>query len=374
MACNARAACERGSKAPISPNTQMVSTDIRQTGIGLDHWLPVGRSNSFRRRTLNKISIAGEDIVIARTESGNLFALEDRCSHRQIPLSQGRVAGEAIRCCYHGWEFDLMGHCRVPPNQADYYSPLHVRRYPLKELHGLVFLFFGDARLAQTVPLPCFDEAESRNYITIRIVEQIDCHFTFVHENLMDMTHHSSLHSKWMGAFRPAVIGSRSGEDFVEVEYSAQFSGGNLLFRSLYGFMFGLKREAVDARDQKQNDIISVGTHYPYQYLIIRRSLDNCFHLKLWLTCVPVDAQQRSCKPIGLLIVRKPRIRLLVHLIKPLYHLYARIIFGEDRMIMEQEQLAYERGGQDHTVERRPYLVELRELLIRKGVRLGDQA
>ena len=56
----------------------------------------------FTRRVLN------EPILVFRTRKGDLTALEDRCCHRYLPLSLGRVSGENLQCGYHGLEFDAM--------------------------------------------------------------------------------------------------------------------------------------------------------------------------------------------------------------------------------------------------------------------------
>ena len=48
---------------------------------------------------------AGERIALYRGESGTIYALEDRCAHRQVPLSMGVIEGDVLRCCYHAWAY-----------------------------------------------------------------------------------------------------------------------------------------------------------------------------------------------------------------------------------------------------------------------------
>src|SRR5262245_60335128 len=55
--------------------------------------------------------IAGRPVVIHRTSTGQLTALENRCPHRFAPLSRGTRKGDAIVCGYHGLTFDSNGHC-----------------------------------------------------------------------------------------------------------------------------------------------------------------------------------------------------------------------------------------------------------------------
>ena len=55
---------------------------------------------------LHTVTPNGEAVVLARWD-GELFALEDRCSHQDFPLSEGEVEGGQIECVFHGAKFDL---------------------------------------------------------------------------------------------------------------------------------------------------------------------------------------------------------------------------------------------------------------------------
>lgn len=49
----------------------------------------------------------GLRICLARTEDGEIYAVIDRCSHRDFPLSTGTLHGPTIECSWHGARFDL---------------------------------------------------------------------------------------------------------------------------------------------------------------------------------------------------------------------------------------------------------------------------
>jgi 3-phenylpropionate/trans-cinnamate dioxygenase ferredoxin subunit len=55
---------------------------------------------------LRGIKVGDEAIVLIRWE-GELFALEDRCSHQDFPLSEGEVENGRIECVFHGARFDV---------------------------------------------------------------------------------------------------------------------------------------------------------------------------------------------------------------------------------------------------------------------------
>ncbi len=90
---------------------------------------------------------AGEPIVLIRPKDGGaVFALEDRCAHRQVPLSKGVVEGCAVRCCYHGWTYDASGKCIDVPYLGKEKLPNGVRAYPCREQDGLILIWPGDPR------------------------------------------------------------------------------------------------------------------------------------------------------------------------------------------------------------------------------------
>src|SRR5271165_2505488 len=79
--------------------------DLRRTGINPNFWYPVAVSGSVRKKKTFAATFAGERIALYRGDSGTVYALEDRCAHRQIPLSMGVVEGDTLRCCYHAWAY-----------------------------------------------------------------------------------------------------------------------------------------------------------------------------------------------------------------------------------------------------------------------------
>ena len=59
----------------------------------------------FARKLLDR------PIVFFRRKDGKVAALQDRCPHRFVPLSRGRVEGDTLRCAYHGLSFESDGRC-----------------------------------------------------------------------------------------------------------------------------------------------------------------------------------------------------------------------------------------------------------------------
>jgi phenylpropionate dioxygenase-like ring-hydroxylating dioxygenase large terminal subunit len=89
--------------------------------------------------------ILGDSIVLYRTSAG-VAALEDRCPHKNVALSIGRVVGDTLQCRYHGWKFDPAGRCvDMPCHAPDERVPAcTVPRYPAVEQDGWVWVHVGD--------------------------------------------------------------------------------------------------------------------------------------------------------------------------------------------------------------------------------------
>src|SRR6185312_1201805 len=85
--------------------------DLRRVGAHRDHWYPLAWSEDLRPGRVIGREFAGEPIALYRGASGQVFALEDRCAHRQVPLHLGKVEGESLKCGYHGWSYDCAGAC-----------------------------------------------------------------------------------------------------------------------------------------------------------------------------------------------------------------------------------------------------------------------
>jgi len=54
-----------------------------------------------------RVKVGDEAIAIVRTPSGEVKALNDKCSHGEISLSEGFIDDETIECWAHGAKFDL---------------------------------------------------------------------------------------------------------------------------------------------------------------------------------------------------------------------------------------------------------------------------
>ena len=331
--------------------------DLRSIGAHPDHWYPVAWSRELRPGKTFAAHFAGEPIVLVRPEEGPLFALEDRCAHRQVPLSKGTVDGCTLRCCYHGWRYDASGRCIDVPYLTGK-LPNGVRRYAAVERDGVIFVWPGNSTPSD--PPAQLGAAATPGHKTRRFGGQVECHYSFMHENLMDMNH-QFLHRKTSGRVAPRYLGKRAGEQWLELDYSFRRPdekppiGEALIVGRLRG-------ESASPRD-----LMTIRTEYPYQTLRLWTS-GNLPVLHVWLGYTPVGADQRRNRTFIVLSVRRPRCLGVLEVMWPFVSWFTNRVFDEDREIVEMEQAAYDAQGGDWNQEVFPAINELRGLLARCGV------
>ena len=195
--------------------------DIRSCGIDPNHWYVVARSSEIKDKPVG-VSLWHQNIVLYRDEGGTIHALEDRCPHRQVKLSAGKIVGHDLECAYHGWRFDRQGNCSFVPylSTKQKLPNCKLRRYPVRELDGFIWLFPGDANSERVSPLGV-PEWDHLNYIAT--VSVIDCpgHYSFLIENLMDM-YHGHLHDDYQAWASAALKELTLDENRVDAFYEAQ--------------------------------------------------------------------------------------------------------------------------------------------------------
>lgn len=59
------------------------------------------------KRGLLDFEVGGVKIVLVSTGDGEYYAMQDKCSHEDYPLSDGELLdGDRLECIYHGAKFD----------------------------------------------------------------------------------------------------------------------------------------------------------------------------------------------------------------------------------------------------------------------------
>jgi phenylpropionate dioxygenase-like ring-hydroxylating dioxygenase large terminal subunit len=142
-----------------------------------------------------------EPVVLFRTEAGAAVALEDRCCHRHLPLSKGRLEGDRLRCGYHGLLFDASGRCVEIPGQASIPPQARVRSYPVLEKFRWVWIWMGEPERADPALIPNWWWADHPEWAFSRPDPiHVQCNYQLISDNVLDVTHLAYVHAGSIGA------------------------------------------------------------------------------------------------------------------------------------------------------------------------------
>jgi phenylpropionate dioxygenase-like ring-hydroxylating dioxygenase large terminal subunit len=163
-------------------------------------WYVAAWDREVSRTPLSRMFL-GEPVVLYRREDGMPVALEDRCCHRHLPLSKGRVEGDDLRCGYHGLRFDASGRCVEIPGQASIPPQARVRCYPVIERYHWIWIWMGDPARADPARIPNWWWADHPQWAFSRPDPiHVRCNYQLISDNVLDVTHLAYVHAGSIGA------------------------------------------------------------------------------------------------------------------------------------------------------------------------------
>ena len=175
------------------------------------YWQPVCLSADLKDLP-KPVRILGEDLIAFRDGEGRAGLLFSRCSHRGTSLEYGRVEERGLRCCYHGWLYDIEGNVLempLEPASNPYLTQIQHPCYPVREFAGLMFAYMGPP---DKVPeLPLYDVWQVgggtlKARMGPRVGGPMNCNWLQAEENLMDALHTFWLHTRHSGPQFPSRV------------------------------------------------------------------------------------------------------------------------------------------------------------------------
>ena len=160
-------------------------------------WHPVALSSELAELPV-ALRILGEDLVVFRDGEGRIGLVHRRCPHRRASLEYGTCQTHGIRCCYHGWHFDVDGTLLEAPGQPPQAQARLKRRvrlgaYPAFERRGLVFAWLGPHE--EMPEFPVYDTFELPDMEMVPYRAPFRCNWLQVLDAILDPVHTSFLHS-----------------------------------------------------------------------------------------------------------------------------------------------------------------------------------
>jgi vanillate O-demethylase monooxygenase subunit len=146
------------------------------------------------------VVIIGEPIALFRRSDGSVVAFEDRCPHRQAPLSLGRIEGDALRCMYHGLKFRTDGVCVEVPGSSAIPPRTSVRTFPAAERASWIWVWLGDPARADTALIPDGFGLDDPQWLMRASGIEYAADWQLVNDNLCDLSHLDFVHERTLGA------------------------------------------------------------------------------------------------------------------------------------------------------------------------------
>ena len=182
-------------------------------------WHPVALSSDLKDLPV-PIRILGEDLVVFRDGTGRLGLLELHCTHRGTSLEFGIICETGIRCCYHGWRYDVDGRILETPDEppdSTLKDRLCQGAYPVHEFGGTIFAYMGPPD--KVPPFPLYDRFATPGYYAVPGKTRFTpCNWLQMQDNAVDPIHVKWLHTLSSGAqFKNRPGNAEMGEtDFME--------------------------------------------------------------------------------------------------------------------------------------------------------------
>lgn len=198
-------------------------------------WTIAGLARDIREKPV-QLRVAGERIVLFRGSDGRLAALIDRCPHRGVALSLGKVEDGLLVCPFHGWRFTVEGkNCHVPWSPNAKLELLGATAIPVREAKGLIWLYTGFEPASEPMPPETLDAG-----VVVSAQSMLwRAHWTRVMENMLDAPHLPFVHRRTIGRGLQTLVGETLAMNWEERPYGARITrsiggqarGGPLDFR-----------------------------------------------------------------------------------------------------------------------------------------------
>jgi choline monooxygenase len=201
---------DRARHSPSEIYTSPEIYELEREQIFMKDWICCGRVEALEKPgDYVSLDLMGEPFVITRSQDGELCAFSNTCLHRAVAVAPpGAGNRRAFACPFHGWSYDLKGQLIGAPrmDQAECFDKRECRLPQLRvdEWQGWVFVCFdrGAPPLAEHVATLERDFAFMRQQhcrLAVTTVNEIDCNWKLVVENLIDLYHVNVVHKTTNG-------------------------------------------------------------------------------------------------------------------------------------------------------------------------------
>jgi vanillate O-demethylase monooxygenase subunit len=205
-------------------------------------WYVGAWDHEVGRQMLRRV-LLDEPVVFFRREDGTPVAIEDRCCHRQAPLSMGKLIGDVVQCPYHGLQFDEIGRVVHIPTQTQVPPGARVKSYPVVERNHWIWIWMGDPAKADPDKIEDFHWMDDPGWRFGGDKLLVQGNYLLLIDNLLDTTHLPFIHPTTLGtdAFAGSELETIRKPDRVHVNRWLLDSLPAPFHQKMGGFPDGMK-------------------------------------------------------------------------------------------------------------------------------------
>jgi phenylpropionate dioxygenase-like ring-hydroxylating dioxygenase large terminal subunit len=165
-----------------------------------EQWYIVLDSKQLKKRPVGVLRM-GEKLVFWRDSTGTAICFRDKCVHRGVQLSKGKVIKDHLQCPFHGLEYEASGRVtRIPANGMNTAVPDRFRAggYLTHEAYGFIWIWWGENPPADPRPPRFFDDID-RDFSYGQVIDHWNIHYSRAIENQLDVAHLPFIHHNTIG-------------------------------------------------------------------------------------------------------------------------------------------------------------------------------
>lgn len=185
-------------------------------------WHPVALDADVEASKPHAFTLLGERWLLVRL-GGDLVAMRDRCPHRRVPISQGRVVDGTLECPYHGYRFDATGRTTLIP-ALDPGAPIPpkacVDTALVTTAFGMVWVCLADDPLDGLLDDAPYVDPVNDTFVAGPYTTRASA--GVLADNFLDSAHFPFLHAGTFGADdagKPTLTVSRDGWRITQIDH-----------------------------------------------------------------------------------------------------------------------------------------------------------
>lgn len=171
-----------------------------------NQWYVILESKELKKNHPLKIKRFNEQLSLWRDEKNEVCCIADKCCHRGVSLSCGRVIRGMLECPFHGFLYDKSGRVTLIPangKHATVPETMKVQSYRTFEAYGLIWLWWGEEDKIEKEPF-FWDELAGFSYSSFK--DHWSVHYSRAIENQLDVVHLPFVHKTTIGRGNKTLV------------------------------------------------------------------------------------------------------------------------------------------------------------------------